>query len=212
MVVVRVLPGLRDGAVVEGVRLVRPDAVHEARSVVFVVVEDGVQRLIALGLDLGVGPTGDLGVVVDDALVLGVGVEGDIVPEGDGVAVLLEPDAPILDWSAQYPRREGDIHTMVFLAPTSRSVRSLTSNPLPSRAATAAPSTDTGRAAKRRIIATVETILTVFNQSSGQRQCFDVFVQIGGTHETANTTTKHPAAASPLNDSQPTAPGLITTL
>lgn len=93
---VRVFPRLGDGAVVERVRLVRPDAVHEARRIVFFVVEDGVEGLVTLGLDLGVGPARDLGVVVNDGLVVGVGVQGDVMPEGDGIAVLFEPDTPIL--------------------------------------------------------------------------------------------------------------------
>lgn len=37
-----VLPGLRDGTVVEGVRLVRPDAVDEPGHLFLVVVDDGV--------------------------------------------------------------------------------------------------------------------------------------------------------------------------
>ena len=42
MVMVGILPGLRDGAVVERIRLVRPDAEHEARLIVLLVMEDGI--------------------------------------------------------------------------------------------------------------------------------------------------------------------------
>lgn len=40
----RILPRLRDGAVVEGIRLVRPDAVDKSGHLLLVVVEDGVYK------------------------------------------------------------------------------------------------------------------------------------------------------------------------
>jgi hypothetical protein len=54
------------------------------------------QRLVALGLNLGVGPSRNLNVVIDDAGVATEGVERDVVPPRDRVAVLLEPDTPVL--------------------------------------------------------------------------------------------------------------------
>lgn len=113
------LPGLRDGAVEEGVALVGPDALDEARGVVAVVVEDGVQGLLAADLDLAVLPARDLDDKVDDLLVARVRVQRDVMPEGDGLAVLLEPDAPVLG-ACQWRGLDGGgrARTRVLGAPT----------------------------------------------------------------------------------------------
>lgn len=115
VLVVRALPRLGNGAIVEGVCLVRPDRVDESRLLLLIVMEDWVfpfsqldvlsykkavvnhtQRLITLGLNLATSPSRNFGVEVDDGLVLGVGVKRNIVPEGDWVAILLEPNTPVL--------------------------------------------------------------------------------------------------------------------
>ena len=54
------------------------------------------QRLITFDLNLAISPARDLDDEVDDAVVQWVGVERDVVPEGDGVSVLLEVDSPVL--------------------------------------------------------------------------------------------------------------------
>ena len=54
------------------------------------------QRLVAIGLNLGVGPSRNLNIVIDDAGVATEGVKRDVVPPGDRVAVLLKPDTPVL--------------------------------------------------------------------------------------------------------------------
>jgi hypothetical protein len=56
----------------------------------------GTQRLVALRLNFSVGPAGDFDVEADDLGFGLVGVERDVVPEGDGLAVLLKPDTPVL--------------------------------------------------------------------------------------------------------------------
>jgi hypothetical protein len=79
------------------------------------------QGLGALSLDFGVSPTRNLNVVVDDLLVVLVGVQGDVVPEGNGVAILLKPDAPILECVSHgmYETTCQWLLTNVFRAPTS---------------------------------------------------------------------------------------------
>ena len=42
VIVIGVLPRLRDGPIVEWVCLVRPDAIHEARLLLLVIVKDGI--------------------------------------------------------------------------------------------------------------------------------------------------------------------------
>lgn len=59
-------------------------------------MEDGVERFRTSDLDLAVCPAWDLDDKIDDLLVGAFGVEGDVVPEGDRLAVFLEPDAPFL--------------------------------------------------------------------------------------------------------------------
>jgi hypothetical protein len=76
---------------------VRPDGLDVAGEAIALVVEDRVQGLVALDFDLAVCPAGDFDDEVDYLFVGFVGVEGDVVPEGDGGAVLFEPDAPFLD-------------------------------------------------------------------------------------------------------------------
>ena len=50
----------------------------------------------ALDLNLAIGPTRDLDDHVDDAVIARDGENGDIVPKGDDLAVLLKPDSPVL--------------------------------------------------------------------------------------------------------------------
>lgn len=113
MLVVGALPSLGDGSIVERVRLVRPDALNKARLVLLVIVEDRVysgsaigssvnwlrrltERLAALGLDLAVSPSRDLDDVAHDAVVALLGVQGNIVPKGDRLAILFQPHTPFL--------------------------------------------------------------------------------------------------------------------
>lgn len=54
------------------------------------------EGLAALGLDLAVSPSRDLDDVAHDAVVALLGVQGNIVPEGDGLAILFQPHTPFL--------------------------------------------------------------------------------------------------------------------
>jgi hypothetical protein len=74
----------------------RPDALDVARGAVALVVKDWIERLRPANLDLPVCITGDLDDEVDDLPVGRVRVERDVVPEGDGLLVVFEPDAPVL--------------------------------------------------------------------------------------------------------------------
>ena len=64
--------------------------------------EDGIQWLRTADLDLAVLPTGDFDDDVDDAGLAGVWVQWHVVPEGDGLAFVLEPDSPVLLSSDQW--------------------------------------------------------------------------------------------------------------
>lgn len=96
MLEIRRLPRLGDGSIQKWIRLVRPHTLNEARRAVALVVEDGVQGFLAANLNLGVFPARNLDDKVDNLLIVLVRVQGDVVPEGDGMAVFLEPYAPIL--------------------------------------------------------------------------------------------------------------------
>lgn len=104
MVKVGTLPSLRDGSVVERVRLVRPDTLDKTRLVLLIVVENGVcyllavesdvgasptERFVATGLDLAIGPSRDLNNVAHDAVVALFRVQGNIVPKGNRLTILL---------------------------------------------------------------------------------------------------------------------------
>lgn len=54
------------------------------------------KRLAALGLDLAISPSRNLDDVAHDAVVALLGVQGNIVPEGDGLAILFQPHTPFL--------------------------------------------------------------------------------------------------------------------
>jgi hypothetical protein len=73
----------------------RPHALHKPRRVISVVVENRRQGLFALDLDLAVCPAWDLDDSVDDGRVVFVRVERDVVPEGNGVAFVQQPDPPV---------------------------------------------------------------------------------------------------------------------
>ena len=96
MVEVGAFPSLRNGAVQEGVGLVGENALNVARLAVAVVVEDRVEGFLAVDLYLAILPARDFDDEVDDIFVRFVCVERYIVPEGDGMAILLEPDTPVL--------------------------------------------------------------------------------------------------------------------
>lgn len=96
MVEIRALPCLGDRSIQEWIRLVRPDTLDKPGRVILFVMEDGIQWLRAPDFDLAVCPAGDLDDEVDDLLVAVFGVERHVVPEGDWLAVVLEPDAPFL--------------------------------------------------------------------------------------------------------------------
>lgn len=96
MVEVRALPCLGDRSVQEWIRLERPNTLDKTGSIILIVMEDGIERLRTSDLDLAVCPAWDLDDKVDDLLVGVFGIEGDVVPEGDRLAVFLEPDAPFL--------------------------------------------------------------------------------------------------------------------
>lgn len=96
MIKVRAFPGLGNGAVHEWVRLERENALDEARLALAIVVEDRVEGFLTVNFDLAVLPARNLDDEVDDILVAFVWVEGDVMPERDGIAVLLKPNAPFL--------------------------------------------------------------------------------------------------------------------
>ena len=73
----------------------RPHALHKPRLVIPVVVENRRQRLFALDLDLAICPAWDLNHGVDDGRVVFVRVQRDVVPEGNGVAFVQQPDPPV---------------------------------------------------------------------------------------------------------------------
>lgn len=54
------------------------------------------EGLAALGLDLAISPSRDLDNVAHDAVVALLRVQGNIVPEGDGLAILFQPHTPFL--------------------------------------------------------------------------------------------------------------------
>lgn len=58
-------------------------------------MENRRQRLFALNLNLAIRPARDLNHSIDDGGVVLVGVERDIVPEGDRVALVQQPDSPV---------------------------------------------------------------------------------------------------------------------
>jgi hypothetical protein len=70
MIKVGTFPSLRDRSVQKWVGLVRPDRFHEPRFVIIFILEDRVQRLLALDLDLAIRPTWNLHNGVDDLLVV----------------------------------------------------------------------------------------------------------------------------------------------
>lgn len=72
-------------------------------------MEKLTERLAALGLDLAVGPSRDLDDVAHDAAVAPFGVQGNIVPEGDGLTILFQPHTPFLSAvSIMYLRCRGE--------------------------------------------------------------------------------------------------------
>jgi hypothetical protein len=73
----------------------RPHALHKPRLVIPVIVEDRRQSLFALDLDLAICPAWNLNHSVDDGRVVLVRVEGNVVPEGDGVALVQQPNSPV---------------------------------------------------------------------------------------------------------------------
>lgn len=122
----------------------RPYALYESWRIVPVIMEDRIcarvsrctlkspvrltQRLLSPDLDLGVLPLRHLDDKVDNALIILVGVQRDIVPERDRVAAFLEPYSPVLSGgvscsigSAREPRV---VRTRVFRAPTVLKLRS----------------------------------------------------------------------------------------
>lgn len=118
MVEVGALPSLRDRSVQEWIRLVWPNTFDKPRRVVLIVVEDWVEWLWTADLDLAVCAAGDLDDEIDDLLVAVLGVERDVVPEGDWFAVVLEPDSPFLRVLEGTRSCQGSIYTRVFGAPT----------------------------------------------------------------------------------------------
>jgi len=73
----------------------RPYTLNEPRRVITVVVENWRQRLATLELDLAVCPAWNFNYSIDDGRIVFVRVQGDVVPEGDGVAFVQEPDSPV---------------------------------------------------------------------------------------------------------------------
>ena len=79
VLVSRIFPRLRNGAVVPNVALVREDVVHEAWSVVLLVLLDRIQRLFSRNLHLGVAPTRNLDHHVENLVRL-VRIQWNVVP------------------------------------------------------------------------------------------------------------------------------------
>lgn len=73
----------------------RPHTLHKPRSSLAIVVENRRQRLFALDLDFPICPARDFDNGIDDGGVVLVGVERDVVPEGDGVTFVKQPDSPV---------------------------------------------------------------------------------------------------------------------
>ncbi|KAI3488210.1 hypothetical protein L1887_47749 [Cichorium endivia] len=94
--VVRVLPRLREGAVVPDVALVREAVAHKAQLALLGVLLEGVEVLLLADLHLGVGPARDLDNHVEHRLAL-VGEQRHIVERRRGQAGLgvLEEDAVV---------------------------------------------------------------------------------------------------------------------
>jgi hypothetical protein len=70
MIKVGTFPSLRDRSIQKRVGPVRPDGFDETRFIVVFVMEDRVQRLLALDLDLAICPAWNLHNGVDDLLVI----------------------------------------------------------------------------------------------------------------------------------------------
>jgi hypothetical protein len=81
------------------------------------------QRLIATGLNLAVSPPRNLDNVAHDAVVALFRIQRNVVPEGDRLAVFLEPHTPVLELSTSVQLQRDDLLTRVLRAPTSLRVR-----------------------------------------------------------------------------------------
>lgn len=68
----------------------------ESWCIVSIVMKDGVQGLVALDLNLTVCPTRNLNDEVDNGLIFFVGIERDVMPWRDGIAVQFQPHTPVL--------------------------------------------------------------------------------------------------------------------
>lgn len=73
----------------------RPHTLHKPRSSLAIVVENRRQRLFALDLDFPICPARDFDNGIDDGGVVLVRVQRNVMPEGDGVAFVKQPDSPV---------------------------------------------------------------------------------------------------------------------
>jgi len=87
-----ILPGLGESTVVPDVTVVGETVADETELALLDILLDRVELLVLGDLELGVTPAGDLDNHVVDVLGL-VGVERNIVEQGDGGAVFLDVDA-----------------------------------------------------------------------------------------------------------------------